>query len=64
MSDSNNLMLSTIAKSQKRANYIQILRNMYDAGMIDNETYRTELKSIAELEGFSTNKKFWIRPLI
>ena len=64
MSDSNNLMLSTIAKSQKRSNYIQILRNLYDAGIIDNETYRDELKAITELEGFSTNKKFWLRPLI
>lgn len=64
MSDSNNLMLSTIAKSQKRANYIQILRNLYDAGMIDNQIYRDELKTIAELEGFKTDKKFWLRPLI
>lgn len=56
--------LIDIVRSMRRSNYIQILRNLYDAGMIDNETYRTELKSIAELEGFSTNKKFWLRHLI
>ena len=53
-----------MVRSQRRANYIQILRNLYDAGIIDNQIYRDELKAMAELEGFSTNKKFWIRPLI
>lgn len=58
------MSLLDIVRSQRRANYIQILRNLYDAGMIDNQIYRDELKAIAELEGFSTNKKFWTRPLI
>ena len=64
MNDPKKSELECIRQSQRRANYIQMLRNLYDAGMIDNETYRDELKAIAELEGFKTNKKFWIRPLI
>lgn len=55
--------LIDIVRSMRRANYIQILRNLYDAGIIDNQIYRDELKTIAELEGFKTDKKFWSRPL-
>lgn len=63
MNDPKNSELMMIRKSLRRANYIQILRNMYDAGMIDNNEYRDELKATAEIEGFETHKKFWLRSL-
>lgn len=62
----NNMILQALLelkKTEKHRNYINILRNLHDAGMLDDETYREKLKTMAKLDDFKVNDEFWTKEL-
>lgn len=52
MDRDEKLILNKLLDSQRRANYIQAVKNLWELGVITNGDYMSGMKGIIEQEGF------------